>query len=106
MIHILGVILIMAVITWLLNKYYLPEPPKGSDAEFLSLCCRRSGKNIEEIFRIAGERAGLKLADKWIHKDVRNFLHNDTDIPHYVKKFIDEGRKALDNDEENKSKES
>lgn len=96
MIHVFIVILIMAVITWAINKWYLPEPPKGSDADFLSLCCRRSGKNIEQIFRIAGEKAGLKLMDEWLKKDVRRFLHDPDDIPHYVREFIKEGRKALD----------
>lgn len=91
-IHLLVVGIIMYyIMKWINNKF--PEPPENSDAQFLAMCCRRLNTNINEVFRIASRHYGLELTEKSLLKDVRVFLHGESDLPHYVRKFIDEGRK-------------
>ena len=90
--HLLIFGVIMYFVLKKINTMF-PEPKEESDAQFLAMCCRRLNTNINEVFRIAAGEAGLKLDDKWLKKDVRIFLHGEDTVPHYVRKFIDEGRR-------------
>jgi len=96
-IHLCIFLIIMYLAQMVINRIF-PEPAEDSDAAFLAMCCRRLETNIENVFLIAAENAGLKLPSRFILKDVKLFLHGETEVPFYVRKFIDDGKKALGED--------
>lgn len=85
------------ILKWINTKF--PEPPEDSDAAFLAMCCRRSGKNINEVFKEAALSQGFNITDELLAKDIKIFLHGETEVPFYVREFIKEGRLYM---EENK----
>lgn len=100
LIYVAGFCVIMYFVTKWIEKHTKIPPPDSewriSDEAFLAMCCRRSGMNIGDVFYEAALMDGFKCErnERWLVKDISLFLRN-SDIPPYVRKFIDEGRKEM-----------
>ena len=88
------------IMKYIEKKVHIPDETqwRNSDPAFLALCCRRSGQNLTEIFRIAADRHGINIDNSVLRKDISLYLRH-TKTPFYVDSFITEGRKELLKDE-------
>lgn len=67
--------------------------------DYLAKLCRVSGKNAHELMSIAAEEAGLHFSKSRISEDFRIFIRTG-ELPHYVVRFLKQGKEHLDAIEE------
>lgn len=88
--------ILFLIIVALIFSIYRTTNKCGNYDDYLTALSFKTGKSQKELFRIAADVTGINLSNNKVNQDYLSYSLNGDEIPHYVKKFLDEGKEWID----------